>query len=76
MNKDKITKIVVIDSGISEHKNIIGEINGVDIISSGEKYEVIPTKKIDNIGRCKYKFRGHMLFFINKIKKMLRKINK
>lgn len=51
MNREnKAIRIVVIDSGISEHKDIIGEINGVDIISSGGKYEVVPTKKIDNIG--------------------------
>ena len=48
--QNRAIKIVVIDSGVSEHKDIIKEINGVNIISSDEEYKIVSSKNDDTIG--------------------------
>lgn len=45
-----IVGIVIIDSGVSEHRAISKDINCFDVVSINGKYNVVESKKEDNIG--------------------------
>ena len=48
--KNNSIKIIVIDSGVSEHKAISKEIECLDTKYVGGQYDIIKSEKADNIG--------------------------